>query len=78
MSRVHDGVAQRCEPREEVFGVAGSCVAPAALVVRVLAGGAGDVDAAEFGAEDGGIGGVGAAGDGWQWWEEDCAAGGDG
>ena len=47
-------------------------------MVRVLAAGAGDVDAAEFGAEDGGVGGVGAAGVVGQRWEEDCATGGDG
>jgi len=45
-------------------------------VVRVLAAGAGDVDAAEFGAEDGGVGGVGASWGGGEGWEEDCAAGG--
>lgn len=77
MPRVHDGVAQRREPREQIFGVVGGRVAPAALVVRVLAAGAGDIDAAEFSAEDGGVGSVGAAGVVGQGWEEDCAAGCD-
>lgn len=60
---MHDGAAQGGEAREQVLRRVCRRVAPAALVVFVGAGGAGgDVDAAEFGVEDGRGGFVRAAG----------------
>jgi hypothetical protein len=89
VAAVHYCVAESGEAGEEVGGVGGGGVAPAVFGLLDLLdlGGlvvAGDVYAAEFGAEDWGCGVVGAAGvclafglrASLEGWEEDGAAGG--
>ena len=95
MAGVHDGVAEGGEAHEQVRCVVGGRVAPGVVGLGVLVGAVAtaaaafsDVHAAELGAEDWGVGLVGAAGVclcGWffsvvalflQGWDKDGAAGG--